>query len=309
MSLEECEKFYLEEFRKLLFSNTYKYPDILKSKDIDNFYYYIYQWGLKNTHAINYPLMIPNEDKTDLIRFYKILQPGDKVLIWNDQFAVGHLTAQIITKDGYIFSLGTFSGVSFDSLLSTPDFRFEKSLIKQVLKPRSNNTKLIAISELNNKHIRLLNNIFDSITITNDKKYSEIVLERLVNIFIRVDNEYKKTVSEINEKNIKILQQNNNENGSEYKKQLLQYLTKPKYSQYFYIVFPFFAYNWTQQRFCVLSRKGGKTVNCASFIESIFGDIITCTGSKIITIPGFCKQSKTAKHIDCSRKTKSTTNS
>ena len=307
MSLEDCEKFYLEEFKKLLFNKNFKYPKIFISNNNEDYSYLFDKFQFDNTHAINYPLMIPNENKDEFYRFYKLLQTGDKILIWNDQFNVGHLTIQIITKYGYIFSIGAFSNHSYESALNTPDARFERSLIKKCLNPTLRTTKLIAISELNNKHIRLINEIFNSITINNNHKHEYMLYSFSVNnIFIDTINQ----INAINRSNIKKLtaQNNNtilmeigddipNEKANNVINNIRQYITEnpPK----FLCTFPFLLFDWKEKQFCVFSRKGGRTINCASFVQYIFDDIISCTGSSIVTIPGMCHQKKTSKRVTC----------
>ena len=248
MSLEDCEKFYLEEFRKLLLNDMFNIPEILVSTNENDISNIFNKLSLVNIHAINYPLIIPNKENTDFIRFYKILQPGDKVLIWNYQFAVGHLTTQIITKNGYSFSVGAFSGAGYNSVLNTPDIRFEKSLIKQCFNPKSKYTKLIAISELNNKHIREIYKIFDNAKFS-DKNFKYYY----TNIKLRVNKIYNERITNIHTKNIEKLKHTQNDSNMQSNTQsIIKQFEHYKSTNKFYCICPVFIYNWMDKYFCVL---------------------------------------------------------
>jgi hypothetical protein len=63
----------------------------------------------------------------------------------------------------------------------------------------------------------------------------------------------------------------------------------------------YFYFNYNNQKYCryASSREGNKTVNCSSFVEKLLGDIITCTGSSIVTNPEWCHQRSTVKSTPC----------
>jgi hypothetical protein len=61
----------------------------------------------------------------------------------------------------------------------------------------------------------------------------------------------------------------------------------------------FLTYNNVKYCRYASSRKSNQTMNCASFVEKILGDIITCTGSSLVTNPNWCYQRSTIKTIPC----------
>jgi hypothetical protein len=64
----------------------------------------------------------------------------------------------------------------------------------------------------------------------------------------------------------------------------------------------YFQFNYdTNLKYCeyASSRKGNKTINCASFVEKLLGDLITCTGSSLVTNPQWCHQRSTVKSTPC----------
>ena len=314
MSLEDCEKFYLEEFRKLLLEKNFKYPKILTyfdKKDYSNYPEivkikdYLLPYENINFFTFNYPIITPCTNNK-LNKFYKLFNIGDKILIWKTGQLAEHLSCQIITNNGYTFSFGLNQGnmtykeqtLLFNvnsSLIITPDYALEKYLLKKILDPSEKNIKLIAISYLNKKLLDILNDKFNNIRIMN--KYNVIPKiindpknsnnnknEELLNLLISL-----KLTNQTNQYTIDLL--NNNKNN------------KIFFLQYYY-------YEITD-RYCMFSKHRNKTINCSSFMQSLFDDIISCTGSSIVSIPRFCYQKKTSKRVTCpkvvnntSRKTK-----
>jgi hypothetical protein len=306
MSLEDCEKYYLDKFRKLLFEKNFEYPEILtyrKKEDIlDNDVIKINNYLVPYKHiqyfSLNYPVISVNQDGT-FNRFYKLFNVGDKILIWSSNILFGHLCCQIITKSGYTFSFGMMGGGIYykkkkkfnvtSASLNTPDAILEKSLFDKLLNPLKKDIKLVSISLLKKKQIDIINNHFDKIRFMDN--YT--ILPKIIN-----EKHFKQDNIEINKlKNQNLLEQIVLLRKQNYSNQITFDLIDQNINNKI-LFLQYYNYNIVD-KFCLFSKKKNNTKNCTSFLQSLFDDIITCTGSSIVSIPRFCYQKKTAKRVNC----------
>ena len=115
----------------------------------------------------------------------------------------------------------------------------------------------------------------------------------------------KKMTTNVNVKVIELLEMLKNLNTSNtlYNNQTniftetYNYLSKNNNNKYISLN----SFKFKYKPYCLYSssRKGNKTVNCASFVEKLLGDLITCTGSSIVTNPSWCHQRRTVKSTPC----------
>lgn len=339
MSLEDCEKFYLEEFRKLLLEKNFeyghklKYCDDVENLQIDKYniinYTSVSEFKLKVKKKekidyyfiifdkipfinVTYPILSKINDNMNLYRFYKIIDVNDTILIWGllNKYGIYHISCQIITHNGFSFSFGILEGdeilekkiinnfTTYNSILSTPDILFENKIKKQMEKPNQKHLKLIAISKLNRKHIELLKNSFDQLALENLKEY---------NLYLDfVSNNNTMYNQQINKNNYDILESLfNHENFDintdyiNYKEQKNASLKLFKNNSNRIFLRPFYYFTLPSMNYCKISRYHNKTINCTSFLQNMYDDIINCTGSSIVSIPRFCYQKKTAKRVTC----------
>ena len=333
MSLEDCEKVYLEEFSKLLTGNKFTYGDSLKYcdrirtiQDDDKTINYTIQSEFtlnKNRNElkeyfvvldkipfmnVTYPLLSKINNNPELNRFYKIIDPNDTILIWGlvNKYGIYHITCQIITSKGFSFSFGILEGdvlekknihyfTTYNSILCTPDILFENKIKKQLEKPNQKHLKLLAISKLNRKHINLLNDTFNKLSGDNLTEYN-LYLDFINNNDINFNQQ-------INESNYDMLETLFNHNKFLKNAEFRQYgnssLNLFKNNNLRIFMRPFYNFTLPNINYCKISKHHNKQINCASFLQSLFDDIITCTGSSIVSIPRFCYQKKTAKRVNC----------
>jgi hypothetical protein len=332
MSLEDCEKFYLEEFRKLLLEKKFEYSDKMKelywhfqtnsySNDLIEKNLSEKKYLLPYKHipyfTFTYPITCIDKNKRP-IKFTNIINTNDTILIWNNTNEIsGHLTCQIITKNGYSFSFGLTINVAsrnesykdifgnFESLINTPDIVFENNLMDYIINKKKQ-IKLIAVTKLNNNNLNNLNKFFLNMNYLTYKNIGLKLCEINSNLFKNNFPKEKHDIVVTKLEEIIDIPAISIENKNKYIN-----LIKEKSDKYLYLRPCYYFFHPNNTKFCRLSSKKSQTINCTSLIQKIFDEIVACTGSSIVSIPRFCYQKKTTKRVTCpkvvsntSRKTK-----
>jgi hypothetical protein len=258
-------------------------------------------------------MITKNSNDKQIYKLYKMINVGDEITVWGTlgkkliqlpglkKYGIYHLTIVIKTIDGYVFSFGISYDIDNDkTVIETPDYQMEYKIINQITTQNNKYLKLIAKKNINKQTLEKLNNIFDNLesTIFSQDYYLMTFNSTILND--KSKKNYKKINTMIinkldNIKDLYILDETDTNNSINTR----NYLLKNQLNRNFLL--NNFVFNYDNQKFCALasSRKGNKTVNCASFVEKLLGDLITCTGSSIVTNPAWCHQRRTVKSTPC----------
>jgi len=265
-NLEQCEKMYIEKFKSLIVdeNENKQFTEFIKKKinqyKIFNDYPLNVWYFVDVNRVITYPLISLSNYDT-FYNFYKLINIGDEISIWGS-----------IKNNG---KLGHLTVVirTIDGYLFSFGFGINIKHNENVILTPDYVFEHKIIEQINfpnNRYIKLIaktklnkNNLID---IT--KLFSNFTIKD----FLGCNKKYY---------NIKDLTTSENEKKNEFN----LYSFRLKYNV----------------EFCkyASSRKGNKTMNCASFVEKLLGDIITCTGSSLVTNPNWCHQRSTVKSTPC----------
>ena len=204
-----------------------------------------------------------------------------------------------------------------DGVISTPDSIFELKVTSHFLAndPSKTFIKLIAAVHLNEKHIAKIKETFDSIPPekivpciqTGTARKSMFIKEPAIPFNINhirqlilakmEEHEYNYNQSPIisdaeeteykqNQLILSKILKNSYTLDAMYKDNLEKGLVKIRTMSYN-------LYTGEDSQYCVISSRGSRTKNCASWIENLFSDVVVCSyfgGAGILSSPQMCKQ-------------------
>ena len=313
-NLEQCEQMYIEKFKEHIKRDNKQYSDFMRSlvKSKSNTWKFIiedkeYEYPLSLDFK-NFTLpMITKSMKSDtddsITRFYNLINIGDEITVWGTinmekqlhmkLKKTKHICILIKTKNGYIFSFGlttlNANTINENTInICTPDYIFEQKILNQIQKQQNKYVKLISKTTLSKQNYDSIINIFNNAN-SND-------FETIRNIHIKLYSFDKHNLNSIKNKQfINYSNQTNDllNNTRELRENNIN-------NKFFWMMFFQFNYD-IDMKYCeyASSRKGNKRINCASFVEKLLGDLITCTGSSIVTNPEWCHQRRTVKSTPC----------
>ncbi len=276
------------------------YDQVLKFKDRGRTYYAPID-KIHEVYKFTAPILEINNNG-DIVESYKRIKKGDLIYIWQtlSRSGVEHLAVQIVTKKGRNYSFGFgHEGTAgplenAPGVFYTPDFglnykfQSQKEENERMRKTNSTATKrkyvnLISITEINDEHLTNLNNALGQVeslssigsefTILNEDIGSSFTTYPQVSrshAFSELYVNPKKTTTL--SPSLKLSEININ-----------------------------FNYSWEYpEEYCMISGTSTHRTNCASFIKSIFGDVLECGFySNLITDPSKCRHNTKYKIKSC----------
>ena len=278
------------------------------------------------------------EDNT-LYSFYKMIDVNDEIFIYQTisrdklmgfNYNNTHLSVLIKTKAGYVFSFGLIGGTGKEDIIKkgifdftsikkakiiTPDKFLEYKLNYEVTNHEESKSesfvRLIAKTQVKRSHIDKIKAIFKNID-SKINSYNDYEIELYLDYFDRAifdtphtDNKHIEVTIENNKKILEILTDKQN--------MIIQKCGKPIFDntiklfqtgndQHKYYLSPCFSYDYKPNDYCTLSRYSKQTkknVNCSSFLQDLFNDIIVCSGSSIVSLSQYCHQKKEINSKPC----------
>lgn len=223
--------------------------------------------------------VIEVNNKGEIVQKYKNISEGDLLYIWQTLTKTGveHLAAQIVTKRGENYSFG-FGHEGNSNLLQsvpgvfyTPDYGLNYKFQSQ--KEENGNRvyiNLISVTEIRQQHLQSLNNALDQVT-----ELSSVGIEFDEITDITTTGEIYPKLTRTNAG--------------------LDFFISPKKSNQqqrikLSEIQINFNYSWKHpSEYCTISGVSTHKTNCASFIKTIFGDVIECGFyENLITDPKKC---------------------
>jgi hypothetical protein len=246
-------------------------------------------------------------------RHYRRFAVGDPVRLWATvgRSGASHLCCEI-ESDGRRYSFGfAYAGVGkleerlgewghalseAPGAIYSPDFLFARRLVQQYRRPGSEYLRLVGQGLLTGAHISALNARFDTIM---DQDMAQLkVYRREWPLRSGEDNgatfrQVRVAAEEMQKLHNKFhdwaLDEEDEATEKWFDDRALLFLNQPEQDPSSVIAYDY-SYTWyyRDQAYCELSRRGGQTANCTSFLNAIFPDLITCTLSEIVENPEWC---------------------
>jgi hypothetical protein len=303
--------------------------------DIFNFTYPLYIPNIEKLKPAE--LGRPKEVKNHL--FYDMINANDEIFIYQTisrdklmgfNYNNTHLSVLIKTKEGYVFSFGLIGGTGKEDIIKkgifdftsikkakiiTPDKFLEYKLNYEVTNHEESESfvKLIAKTQLKRSHIDKIKAIFKNID-SKINSYDDYKIELYLDYFDRAIFDKPN----IDNKHIEVTIKNNNkirEIFTDKHDMIIQQCGQSIFNntielfqtgndQRKYYLSPCFSYDYTPNDYCTLSRyskhkQTKKNVNCSSFMQDLFNDIIVCSGSSIVSLSQYCHQKKEINSKPC----------
>jgi hypothetical protein len=301
--------------------------------DIFNFTYPLYIPNIDNLKPSE--LGISKEVKNHL--FYNMIDVNDEIFIYQTisrdklmgfNYNNTHLSVLIKTKAGYVFSFGLIGGTGKEDIIKkgvfdftsikkakiiTPDKFLEYKLNYEVTNHEESESfvKLIAKTQLKLSHIEKIKAIFENID-SKINSYDDYKIELYLDYFDRaifdkpnIDNKHIEVTIKNNNKIREIFTDKHDmiirQCGLAIYRNTIE-LFQLGNDQRKYYLSPCFSYDYNPNDYCTLSRYSKQTkknVNCSSFLQDLFNDIIVCSGSSIVSLSQYCHQKKEINSKPC----------